>query len=87
MSTGPRPKFHREPSLRADSAMPFGHRRHFTLSPASRLDGNGAPGPLEQPLAAPPAGTAMTKPPNTVANALESLSHHLDPTTVFAEAW
>jgi len=67
--------------------MPFGHRRHFTLSPTSRLDRNGAPGPLEQPLAAPPVGTATTKPPTTMANALESPGHHLDPTTVFAETW
>ena len=67
--------------------MPFGHRRHFTLSAVSHLNENGALGPLEQPLDAPSAGTATTKPPTTVANALESPGHHLDPTTVFAEAW
>ena len=49
------------------------------------MKGNGAPGPLEQPLAALPASTAMTKLPTTVANALGSLGCHLDPTTIFAE--
>ena len=51
------------------------------------MKGNGAKGPLEQPLAAPPASTATTKPPTIVANALGSPGHQLDPTTVFVEAW
>ena len=42
---------------------------------------------MEQPLAAPPASTAMTKPLTAVANALESPGRNLDPTIVFAMAW